>query len=346
MIFLFYTRWPITKENHAGFAYLSKKLAECYPNEFRAIELPQRYPISVPKSLLHRIWNRLILKLNYIYLRKFARRFLKENQLGRTDAIISTEYLVKGVHSHYPLIETFKKYQSKFKLAAFVHYTPNELGSFSMVELNRWMSKVDRIFTLGSSLTRYLIDEGGSYNQVLTTFHYVDDYYYNTEVDLNTEFSVLVQGTHQRDNETLLQIVQSCPNVIFKICTAGHDLTKEFNFPNVRLFGYLKEEELRDLMFATPVSLNVMKDTIGSNAIVCSMAAGQAMVVTDVGSIRDYCTEKNSKFCITVKDYVDALNTLGKDINRLQEMRLESIRLAQRMKINLFKDDLIAKMAF
>ncbi|UVV76520.1 glycosyltransferase family 4 protein [Bacteroides fragilis] len=54
------------------------------------------------------------------------------------------------------------------------------------------------------------------------------------------------------------------------------------------------------------VSLNIMKDTIGSNVIVTSMAMGLAMVVSDVGSIRDYVDESNGLFCLTSKDFIIA----------------------------------------
>lgn len=342
MIYLFYTKWPITKDNHAGFGYLSKKLAELYPSEFYAIELPQRHPIKIPESLAERIRNQFFLRLNYRYLTKYVRLFKKVYKPDRGDTIISTEYLVKGVHSHYPLINAFRKSQINYKIAAFVHYTPEELRSFSSKELKKWISKLDRTFTLGSTLTKYLSDRGGDL-EIRTTFHYVDDYYFNTDIG-KCEYSVLVQGTHQRDNETLLKIVKGCPDVKFNICTAGHDLSRYFNFPNVRLYGYLRESELRDLMFSNSVSLNVMKDTIGSNAIVCSMAAGQAMIVTDVGSIRDYCSEKNAFFCKAIKDYIDAIHLLKNDCNLLQNKRRLSNTMADAFKIEYFKLDLLRQL--
>lgn len=47
-------------------------------------------------------------------------------------------------------------------------------------------------------------------------------------------------------------------------------------------------------MAKADLSLNVMEDTVGSNVITTSMAMGLGLIVTDVGSIRDYCDESNA----------------------------------------------------
>ena len=65
---------------------------------------------------------------------------------------------------------------------------------------------------------------------------------------------------------------------------------------NATLVGDVPEAELKHYMNDSDISLNVMKDTIGSNVICTSMATGLAMVVSDVGSIRDYCDETNACF--------------------------------------------------
>ena len=67
----------------------------------------------------------------------------------------------------------------------------------------------------------------------------------------------------------------------------------------MKLIPFVEEENLRRYMEQSDISLNVMHDTIGSNVIVTSMASGLAMVVSDVGSIHDYCDERNSVFCIS-----------------------------------------------
>ena len=53
--------------------------------------------------------------------------------------------------------------------------------------------------------------------------------------------------------------------------------------------------------------LNVMKDTIGSNVICTSMATGLSMVVSDVGSIRDYCSETNAVSVLLHDDFIKIL---------------------------------------
>lgn len=77
-----------------------------------------------------------------------------------------------------------------------------------------------------------------------------------------------------------------------------------------------------------------MKDTVGSNVITTSLAMGLAMVVSDVGSIRDYCDKTNTLFCKNnAEDFVNALNTLKKDPLLVSRMQNASIDLSQKLKI-------------
>ena len=64
---------------------------------------------------------------------------------------------------------------------------------------------------------------------------------------------------------------------------------------------------MQHYMNDSDISLNVMKDTIGSNVICTSMATGLAMVVSDVGSIRDYCDETNACFCSSPDDFIEKI---------------------------------------
>ena len=58
----------------------------------------------------------------------------------------------------------------------------------------------------------------------------------------------------------------------------------------------------------------------GAKVVVTSMAMGLAMVVSDVGSIHDYCDDSNAIFCKNTDDFCEAITALSNDRNRLKEM--------------------------
>jgi hypothetical protein len=48
------------------------------------------------------------------------------------------------------------------------------------------------------------------------------------------------------------------------------------------------------------------------------------MVVSDVGSIRDYCDDGNTIFCKNLNEYVESLRLLDKDREELLERKKKS----------------------
>jgi glycosyltransferase involved in cell wall biosynthesis len=104
----------------------------------------------------------------------------------------------------------------------------------------------------------------------------------------------------------------------------------------------MPEEKLLDRMQQADASLSIMDDTIGSNVITTSLACGLPQVVSDVGSIRDYCSEKNAIFCNDADSFVEAIQTLSQNPKLCQEMgsharkKAETISLEQ--SINWYRD--------
>ena len=92
-------------------------------------------------------------------------------------------------------------------------------------------------------------------------------------------------------------------------------------------------------MSRADISLNVLEDTVGSNVITTSMAMGLAIVVSDVGSIHDYCSERNALFCENnSKSFIEAINRLSKDEDILISMRKNAYRKSNDFRIILFFD--------
>ena len=83
------------------------------------------------------------------------------------------------------------------------------------------------------------------------------------------------------------------------------------------------------------VSLNVMEDTVGSNVITTSMAMGLAMIVSDVGSIRDYCNDANALFCQNnVEQFVRAIKKLQNNLQLVLRMKKASLENSKRLQID------------
>jgi hypothetical protein len=92
-------------------------------------------------------------------------------------------------------------------------------------------------------------------------------------------------------------------------------------------------------MQSCDVSLSVMEDTVGSNVITTGLATGLVQVVSDVGSIRDYCDEENSFFCNQIYDFVHSLHTLANDRQQLERMKKQAVLKAQQFSIEKFQEE-------
>lgn len=337
---LIYVSWQSTDTNHAGMKYLCQKLTRLFPEEYTAIESlrPQQYKRPRNGSFLN------VLNPKYWFsrtkIKKHNIHFAESLQLNNDDTVLLMEYMDNTV-DQYDIARIIRKNYPDVKIYGLSHLVPSRIDKmFDDTTMNLWTSAVDYIMTLGSSLTEHYIQRGINPDKLITTFHYVDDFYRIGHVT-ECRFKVLVQGSLKRDLELLRKIVEDNPDVYFIICQGMKDLSKQFwKFDNVSLMPYLHEENLRILMSECPVSLNVMKDTIGSNVIVTSMAMGQAMVCSDVGSIRDYCDDSNCIFCNTLQDFSSALRFLENDKPALLKMREASITKSEHFSISNFAEAL------
>jgi glycosyltransferase involved in cell wall biosynthesis len=131
--------------------------------------------------------------------------------------------------------------------------------------------------------------------------------------------------------------VKRCPTIDFHICQGHADLKAQFSdLPNVSLYGYLSESELLELMQSCHVSLSVLDDTVGSNVITTSMACGLVNVASDVGSIRDYCNEKNAVLCRSTDDFVAGLSQLDTNPGALHQLQSNSLAYAGQINLQAF----------
>ena len=77
-----------------------------------------------------------------------------------------------------------------------------------------------------------------------------------------------------------------------------------------------------------------MEDTVGSNVITTSMAMGLAIIVSDVGSIRDYCNKENAVFCMNdINEFVEAIKKLCHENHRVRIMKEQSKKISSHWSI-------------
>lgn len=103
-------------------------------------------------------------------------------------------------------------------------------------------------------------------------------------------------------------------------------------FQNVIINEFLPEEELLKKMQQADISLSVF-DTVGSNVITTSLACGLPQVVSDVGAIRDYCSEGNTIFCKNIDEFVQAINFLNQHRLECYQMGINARKRAEQLSL-------------
>ena len=345
MRYLICQEWTNTSNNHAGMKHMCNLLKAHYPDEYEVIVFPDLYKNLSSISLIKRIQIRLIKEI--VIPNKYLKIGKKlSGQLNDGDSV----YLLEYCASLFPQLSIAKYLRNltlNIKIYGLVHLVPQKIEeSFTQSQLQKCLKPLDYVLTLGSSLSNFFVQKVGvESSKVQTVFHYVDLEYYKPHVNYlhkkDSPPSVLVMGNQKRNFELLYKIVEDNPNIQFTICQGVMDLSHQFkNCNNVQLVGFVDEEELLAIMQNSDISLNIMEDTIGSNVITTSMAVGMAIVVSNVGSIKDYCKEDGAIYCENedASSFSQALKQLMTDQDKLQYLKSKSIEYSTDLTIaNLHK---------
>lgn len=344
MIYLVSQDWANTTNNHAGIKYLCNQLHERYPNEYESIVLPDYIGI---RKQTNRVFNKLYyLRAQYLHKKEIKRTYsYLSSKIKPGDKVILMEYM----DLTFKMKDFACQVKTNFRevsLYAMVHLVPKKLGALmnSNTELLDWMKPVDKVLTLGTTLTDYFVKRGVERNKVITTFHYVDKYYRKqSPIDKHDKPTVIAMGNQMRNIKLLKTVVDNNPDTNFIICQGLNDMSSTFGSnKNVKLIPFIEEAELRHYMDISDISLNVMEDTVGSNVIVTSLAMGLAMICTEVGSIRNYCDDSNTIFCNSETDYNMAIQKLSGNPVILMDMRKSAIKKSMDFSIERFHQDLLS----
>jgi glycosyltransferase involved in cell wall biosynthesis len=347
MKYLICQDWINTSNNHAGMKHMGNLLKKNYPAEYDVEVIPDIisniYLGRIGNKILRILIRKVIIPFLYYRLGKKLCKKAKGN-----DQIYLLEYLEKS----YPqllLAKYIKRHHPMIEVKTMVHLVPTNLGNlFSESELKKWLDPVDEIITLGSSLTDFFLSTMRlPQYKVKTLFHYVDLEFYKPlgkapfNANKNEKVKVIVMGNQKRNFDILEQIVKKNKSVRFTICQGVLNLRPRFSvYENVRIVDFLKEDELLKLMQESDISLNIMDDTVGSNVIVTSMAVGLALIVSDVGSIRNYCGEDGALYCQNdnIDSFLNAIDFLSTNFFELSEFKKKSVNNCKKLSIASLHD--------
>jgi glycosyltransferase involved in cell wall biosynthesis len=321
--YIVYYTWSNTASNHAGMAYLVKKLNRAFPKHIKLIEIPRR----INK------WPLKLQRIHFYFLAIYLKVFLT-----KSDKVLFMEYLGNVSGNQTGLAIKLREWGVKNKLFGLVHLSgSNLIELYGTTEyIKQGADAVNNILVFGSSLADFFIGLGYKH-KITTTFHYVDTNYYKPSKEPKLGMlQVIIVGSIKRNFNKIREIIKECNEINFHICQGNKDLSAYFPpEENVKLYNFLSESELLSLMQTCQVSLNILEDTVGSNVITTSMACGLVNVVSDVGSVRDYCNNRNAMLCKKDEDYINALLELAKNEKLVKELSLDSVSCSQ--KINLEK---------
>jgi len=324
-VYILYYNFPSTSGNHAGMGYLAQKLKAQFPN----VKLIKHAPQEVKGA---KYWLKIesILIFCYLYI------FLKPG-----DKVFFMEYLTYGVAFQDRIARWLKKTGKSCRLIGLIHLSGSHLIDLYGDEqiISSKLSWLDKVVVFGSSLATFVRAQGFN-KELAVCHHYADTNFYRPAAIRQEKkgLHVIVVGSLKRNFQQLNEIIaETTGDVVFHICSGGKILLKPSRQRNnVISYGFLPEDALLKLMQTCDVHLAVLEDTVGSNAITSAMAVGLAQVVSDVGSIRDYCDESNSILCTGVNDFTEALSFLSQNAALVQSMKRSARRHAEKMSLENF----------
>jgi glycosyltransferase involved in cell wall biosynthesis len=332
-IHILYYNFKNTSGNHAGMAYLAKYLNR---------EIKE---VTIHKHLMQEYKGGRI--IGYFHSWYMTLKLLIG--LKKTDKVFFLEYMTRGMGFQDLIARRLKMFGKKNELSGMVHLAGNHLKQLYFTEelIRERLHSLDKVLVLGSSLKTYL-DNLNIQPEVITTFHYVDTNFYKPElrrleapIAKGKRLQVIFMGSIKRNFELLKMIIlQSNENIDFHLCMGYSKVDLGVaDRPNVNLYGFMEEEALLALMQKCDVNLSVLQDTIGSNVITGSLAVGLVQVVSNVGSIKDYCSESNSCFCDQDADFINALNYLSDNPEVMRQMKIEATKAAAAFSIQNFREE-------
>lgn len=189
MRYLIVQDWKNTSNNHAGMKYLALQLHKLYPDTIAVYIVPD-YDGSI--GLKRNIWGNFVYKLQNRVNSFFVKIGLTESRTEKRlqnikkeltevikdgDEVFLMEYL-EPLSNFVSIASWVKENYMNCTVSCIVHLVPLKLDRYFGDQLfDYWMQPIDKVVTLGHSLSDYLVKRGVDQKKIVTSFHYVDSYY-------------------------------------------------------------------------------------------------------------------------------------------------------------------------
>ena len=269
----------------------------------------QNLGISVKLSLtfsqmLHSRWK----ILDYLPFLFFRRKILKSSFIFVTSHIVSRGLIRLNI-PHLFEVHEFDKLKEKDFLKKLIKY------------VNKGIVK---LVCISPSIKENLIKAGAYSNKVHVLPVGVDIGLFNKVKDLTIERfkspTIIHAGT--LDHDRGLSIIESLADIGYKFILAG-EITGKSKWPSsVQYFGIVPHKEIPKLYDKSEISLLPFQPTLFSVNSFCSqkliesMAAGRAIIASDLKPIREVVTHGKEALLVPPSDissWIDAIETLKKN---------------------------------
>ena len=251
-------------------------------------------------------------------------------------------HILYGENS-FNLISRLNGFRNNRVIATF-HHPPSKFAEwFQRKDLLKQLSAVIIVGRNQLAMFAEVLPE----EQIFFVPHPIDTSFYVPPNEFNHRESdlCLFVGAHLRDLNSLRLIIEDAriiaPHIRFAI-VLHRDQVDKFNEVNgnYELFSQINENELLKLYQSASILVLPLIDSTGNNTILEAMACGLPMIVSDIGSVRDYVNEKFAKLTPPYNSSIMLEMIMNLLISR-QELEMMSINAREHAQN--FKWDVVAK---
>ena len=225
---------------------------------------------------------------------------------GYTRAAMAAELKVamrilgeSGSIFHYLYGETTYHYTGRLnnhnnnRIVATFHLPP--IGIQAAWLIDSPLKQLSAAICVGSSQLEYLGKIVGHDKVFLNPLGVDLEYYTAPDFESRDPNLCIFIGENYRDFPTLRGMIELVaylrPKTRFIGVIPAHSFDLIGEHPNITLLSKVPESKLLELYRTASLMVLPLKDATANNAVLESMACGLPMVITDIGSVRDYVSE-------------------------------------------------------
>jgi glycosyltransferase involved in cell wall biosynthesis len=230
------------------------------------------------------------------------------------------------------------KIKKNYKFIGTFHKPP-ELFDVYFKDLS-YFKKLDGIITVGNNQVDFLKNRL-NIEKVEYIPHGIDTIFFQPNVKIKKENTILFVGQHLRDFDTLNHVIplikEKIPSIKVNV-VLRKDFAKKIAYnSSVEVHSGINDFQLRKLYQEASLLFLPLKTSTACNSILEALACGLPIVSTDVGGNSGYVGE-NSGFLLPLKDFdsmVDTIVFLLSNTAKLTLMGIEARKSGEKLDWNI-----------